>query len=121
MALCPVNKSFHDLVHAPPVYQAAAECPAVQATVSRQIAALEEELGLFERDSHGFHSTPAGNTLAVYAPVLLEYQKTAADRVRNSTGEEQINIRIGIGPYEALLIRPVLKLLVQLFPSIESI
>ncbi|MCI8455274.1 MAG: LysR family transcriptional regulator [Lachnospiraceae bacterium] len=101
--------------------KAAEECHVVQATVSRQIAALEEELGcrLFERDSHGVHATPAGNTLAIYAPVLLEYQKTVADRVRNSTGEEQINIRIGIGPYEALLIRPILKQLVQLFPSIK--
>lgn len=81
---------------------------------------LEEELGvqLFERDSHGVRTTPAGDMLAHYAPVFLEYQKTISERVRNASTSFDLNIRIGVGPYEHLLLRETLVALHRSFPDI---
>ena len=44
--------------------KAAEDCHVAQATISRQITMLEEELGckLFDRDSHGVQPTSAGAT-----------------------------------------------------------
>lgn len=100
--------------------KAAIDRHVVQATISRQISMLEEELGvkLFERDSHGVKTTPAGDMLAHYAPVFLEYQKTISERVRNASSEFDLNIRIGVGPYEHLLLRGPLQSLHRSFPDI---
>lgn len=90
--------------------KAAEDCHVVQATISRQISALEKELGckLFERDSHGVRTTPAGDMLAHYAPVFLEYQKAILDHVRNATASSRQTLRFGVGPYEHILIRNAL-------------
>lgn len=100
--------------------KAAEDRHVVQATISRQILTLEEELGvkLFERDSHGVRTTPAGDMLAHYAPVFLEYQKTISERVRNASTSFDLSIRIGVGPYEHLLLREPLVALHRSFPDI---
>lgn len=99
--------------------RAAEDCHVVQATISRQISMLEEEIGakLFERDSHGVRTTPAGDMLAHYAPVFLEYQKTIFSRVRNATTSSGRTLRIAVGPYEAALLREPLRALHHAFPS----
>lgn len=90
-----------------------------QATISRQIASLEEEIGvkLFERDSHTVSPTPAGSMMAHYAPVFLEYQKTILNRVRDAAVSFSNHIRIGVGPYEHLLLRSPLVKLHETFPK----
>ena len=103
--------------------KAAEDCHVAQATISRQITMLEEELGckLFDRDSHGVQPTPAGVTLAHYAPVFLEYQRNIAEQVRNAVTHSARNLRIGVGPYEHLLLRQPLCRLHQDYPSIEIV
>lgn len=98
--------------------KAAEDCHVVQATVSRQISMLEEELGvrLFARDSHGVRITSAGEMLAHYAPSFIEYQKVIAQRVSNASSYD-LNLRIGVGPYEHLLLRGNLKTFHQSFPN----
>jgi len=98
--------------------KAANDCHVVQATVSRQISLLEEEIGvkLFERDSHGVRVTPAGAMLAGYAPVFLEYQKSILSRVRSASASTERTLRIAVGPYEASLLRQPLQNLYQNFP-----
>ena len=99
--------------------KAAEDCHVVQATISRQISMLEEELGckLFERDSHGVRTTPAGAMLAHYVPVFLEYQKTIFDRVRNASDSGFTSLRFGVGPYEHLLLRKPLQMLRLAMPG----
>lgn len=99
--------------------KAAEDCHVVQATVSRQISMLEEELGckLFERDSHGVRVTPAGAMLAHYAPVFLEYQKTILDQMRNASDPGSARLRFGVGPYEHLLLRGPLSMLRLAMPE----
>jgi len=98
--------------------KAAEDCHVVQATVSRQISMLEEEVGakLFERDSHGVRTTPAGDMLAHYAPVFVEYQKTIFSRVRNASTGSDRTLRIAVGPYETGLLREPLRALHNAFP-----
>lgn len=100
--------------------KAAEDCHVAQATISRQITMLEEELGckLFDRDSHGVQPTSAGATLAHYAPVFLEYQRNISEQVRNAVTHSARNLRIGVGPYEHLLLRQPLCKLHQEHPSI---
>ncbi|MEA4934643.1 MAG: LysR family transcriptional regulator [Lawsonibacter sp.] len=99
--------------------KAAEDCHVVQATISRQISMLEEEIGakLFERDSHGVRTTPAGDMLAHYAPVFVEYQKTIFSRVRNASTSLGRTLRIAVGPYEVELLREPLRALHNAFPS----
>ncbi len=99
--------------------KAADELHVVQATVSRQISALEEEIGvkLFERDSHGVRPTISGEMFAKYAPVFLEYQKTIISRVRNAFFEVEHTLRLGVGPYESYLLREPLKALYKQYPK----
>lgn len=101
--------------------KAAEDCHVAQATISRQITMLEEELGckLFHRDSHGVQPTPAGATLAHYAPVFLEYQRNISQQVRNAVTQSVRNLRVGVGPYEHLLLRQPLQRLHREYPSIE--
>lgn len=99
--------------------KAAEDCHVVQATVSRQISMLEEELGvrLFARDSHGVRITSAGEMLANYAPAFIEYQKVIAQRVSNASSFD-LSLRIGVGPYEHLLLRGPLQAFHQSFPNV---
>jgi Transcriptional regulator len=101
--------------------KAAEECHVVQATISRQISMLEEEIGvkLFERDSHSVRTTPAGEMFAHYAPVFLEYQKMILSRVRNAASGSDWTLRIAVGPYEPYLLNEPLRALHAAFPSIH--
>ena len=56
-------------------------------TVSRTITALEEELGLVERDNRFIALTKAGETLREEAEQLLSAADTAAARVRAAAKE----------------------------------
>lgn len=102
--------------------KAAEDCHVTQATISRQISMLEQEIGckLFVRDSHGVKTTAAGETLAQYAPVLLEHQRTICEHVRNASSSTRRSLRIGVGPYEHLLLRQPLKVLHERLPDVQT-
>lgn len=101
--------------------KAAEDCHVAQATISRQIDMLEQEIGckLFIRDSHGVKTTAAGETLAQYAPVLLEHQRMISEHVRNASSSTRKSLRVGVGPYEHLLLRRPLQILHAQHPSIQ--
>ena len=91
--------------------KAAEDCHVVQATISRQIAALEAEIGtpLFFREKYGVSLTPAGQRLFATAHSLLEQYNEILFDCRKAGQDQLPKLRIGTGPYEAILLREVLK------------
>lgn len=93
-----------------------------QPTLGRQVAALEEELGLalFERAGRGLTLTPAGHELAEHVRAMAE----AAERValsasgRSETVDGDITLTAS-EVYSAFLLPPVLARLAQLHPGIR--
>ncbi|MBX3747725.1 MAG: LysR family transcriptional regulator [Verrucomicrobiae bacterium] len=69
-----------------------------QSALSRQIKALEEELGqcLLERHAHSVRLTPAGEILAREARELLQQADAVAERVR--TAGRNPRLRVGYAP-----------------------
>jgi LysR family transcriptional regulator, benzoate and cis,cis-muconate-responsive activator of ben and cat genes len=69
-----------------------------QPALSRQIKALEEELGqcLLERQAHSVRLTPAGQTLLREARELLRQADMVVERVR--TAGHTLRVRIGYAP-----------------------
>jgi DNA-binding transcriptional LysR family regulator len=69
-----------------------------QPALSRQIKALEDEIGqcLFERHAHSIKLTPAGTTLLREARELLSHADRLLERVRSS--EDTVRLRVGYAP-----------------------
>jgi DNA-binding transcriptional LysR family regulator len=69
-----------------------------QPALSRQIKALEEELGqcLLERQAHSIRLTPAGQTLLQESRELLQHADLVVERVRASG--RTLRLRIGYAP-----------------------
>lgn len=69
-----------------------------QPALSRQIKALEEELGqcLLERQAHSISLTPAGETLLREARALLAQAETLVEKVRNSA--QAVRLVVGYAP-----------------------
>ena len=78
--------------------KAAAECFIVQTSMTHQIAALEEELGvrLFERNSRSMELTQAGHVLLKEAQTLLAGAEHVADAVRMTAEGYDSILRLGI-------------------------
>ena len=74
------------------VSRAAHELNITQAAVSRQIRALEEDLGvsLFERRNRGVHLTESGRSLAFTLSNALGELASEADRLRGVAGVNQV-------------------------------
>ncbi len=93
-----------------------------QPTVGRQIAALEEELGLalFERVGNGLELTPAGAELAAHVRAM---QDAAAHMSRIAAGRSQaLDGMVRISASElvaAYLLEPVVRRLRREHPAIE--
>ena len=79
--------------------------------MGRQIAALEAEIGtpLFFREKYGVSLTPAGQRLFATAHSLLEQYNEILFDCRKAGRDQLPKLRIGTGPYEAILLREVLK------------
>jgi len=73
-----------------------------QPALSRQIKALEQEIGqsLLNRQAHSIRLTPAGQTLLQDARELLKHADEVVERVR-ATGRE-LRLRVGYAPSLAL-------------------
>jgi DNA-binding transcriptional LysR family regulator len=69
-----------------------------QPALSRQIKALEEEIGqcLLERQAHSIRLTPAGETLLHEARALLQQAGQVVERVRGSG--QGVRLRVGYAP-----------------------
>lgn len=101
--------------------RAAAELHMAQTAMSRQIAALEEELGcrLFERSNRSVQLTPAGRRfLEGVGPLLALYDETLREtrRTGRSIGGE---LRIGIGQYEGKFVSALVEEFCQAYPQVE--
>src|SRR5215831_8172836 len=77
-----------------------------QPALSRQIKALEQEIGqsLLERQAHSIRLTPAGETLLQEARELLKHADGVVERVR-ATGR-RVRLRVGYAPSLASGILP---------------
>lgn len=69
-----------------------------QSALSRQIKALEDEIGqcLLERQAHSIRLTSAGETLLDEARELLRHAEAVLERVRTAGGE--LRLRVGYAP-----------------------
>src|SRR5688572_25567265 len=69
-----------------------------QPALSRQIKALEEEIGqcLLERHAHSISLTPAGAALLLEARELLQHAEQVLERVRSSA--QTVRLRVGYAP-----------------------
>ena len=100
--------------------RAAEECYVSQTVISRQISALEEELGvlLFYRNNRQVELTPAGVYFFDEAIFIIQYIKSATDNVKKlSSGYEGI-LKLGIGPYEPDLVQPIVCRFTEKYPKI---
>src|SRR5512139_2436551 len=69
-----------------------------QPALSRQIKALEEEIGqcLLERQAHSIRLTPVGETLLREAGELLQHSEQVLERVR--AAGRGVSLRVGYAP-----------------------
>lgn len=106
------NKSFE---------KAAQEHHVVRSTISRQIAALEKELGspLFYRDPHKVELTPAGKRLYSASHGYMRQFSYINENVHNLMNQQEHRLMIGGGPYEFALIRDLVARYQQIDPDIE--
>ena len=100
--------------------KAATECFIVQTAMSRQISALEEELGveLFKRNTRSVELTVVGKEFYWHALKLLSDYEHAIERVNLVSKNQSNSLRIGIGPYEQALLQPILKQFVKKNPDV---
>lgn len=100
--------------------KAASECYIVQTAMSRQISALEEELGvtLFKRDTRSVELTSVGKEFYWHALKIIADYEHAIERVNLIATNQSSSLRIGIGPYEQALLQPVLKQFVKKYPDV---
>ena len=91
-----------------------------QASMSRQIAALEKELGvkLFERNSRNVELTLEGKEFYWHAQSILNNYNYAVEQIANVERNKSI-VRIGLGPYEHALAQPVIKKFTEQNPSVK--
>ncbi|MEA4920087.1 MAG: LysR family transcriptional regulator [Clostridiaceae bacterium] len=92
-----------------------------QATMSRQIKALEQEIGapLFLRTQYGVTLTEPGKYLYDRATSYIEQYDDIIEGCRKSSALPFSKLRLGTGPYEHLLMYKPLQLLLDRFPFVQ--
>ena len=101
--------------------KAAQELHVVQSTVSRQIALLEEELGvqLFYRDTHTVRLTPAGERLSRSSVSYLTQFDKINENVRNLLHREEQRLHVVLGPFEHFQVEKAVRLFKTVVPDLE--
>lgn len=101
--------------------KAAEICHITQATMSRQIASLEAEVGvpLFIRSKSGVQLTDAGMVLFNSATSYQEQYRDILRACRKASKSLFPRLRIASGPYEYLLINSALRKLSDTYPTAE--
>ena len=99
--------------------KAARECYIVQTAMSRQIAALESELGvqLFIRNTRSVELTEAGREFYSYAVNALDNYTKGIERAKKIAKDYDSTLKIGIGPQEHPLLEPLLKQFMEKYPQ----
>ena len=114
-------KMFLSVSHTLNFTRTAAEFFMSQPTVSNQIRALENELGvaLLNRSSHHVSLTEAGSEYVGYATKILETQAAAELRLRNLSDNRPGYIRIAMLSSSAMFFSEVLKSYSQEYPQVH--
>lgn len=101
--------------------KAAEDCHVTQSTISKQILALEEELGaqLFVRDHRMVMLTPAGARLANDAEDYMEQYRMINESIRKLHLELDAQLTIGVGPWEFAILNKPLGIFTQRYPHVE--
>ena len=101
--------------------KAAEDCHVVQSTVSKQVAALEQELGapLLIRDKQSVRLTPAGQRLATTGDAMLAQYRTLDETARNLVNQMEHKFRLVIGPFEAPLLTKLVSRYRQAVPDVD--
>lgn len=99
-------KSFIHVARAGSFNRAAAELYIAQPALSRQIAKLEEEIGvpLFVRHGRGVRLTAAGARLLERAEIITQMVGETGEHVRASVDEERGYLAVGLPPTMGALI-----------------
>lgn len=101
--------------------RAAERCRVAQPSLSAQIAAAEDALGvrLFERDSHGVRLTAAGEVLVVRARRVLREADDLVDAARRLQDPLAGTLRVGVIPTVAPYLLPeIVPALHKAFPRL---
>lgn len=101
--------------------RAAEECHVAQTVMSRQIASLEEELGvqLLYRNNRQVELTPAGLLFYDESIYILQYYYGALERTRKTAVGYKGALKIGVGPYEMDLLPERLIRMTEHYPEIS--
>ena len=102
--------------------KAAEECHVVQTAVSKQIASLENSLGvkLFERDTRNVILTKAGEVFLKHAILLLDHYYSAVLDVRSVASSSQSYLNVAYwGIWEQLLFPDFLKQYRKIQPKVK--
>ncbi|MGN0799037.1 MAG: LysR family transcriptional regulator [Christensenellales bacterium] len=101
--------------------KAAKDCHVVQSTMSKQIAALEKELGvqLFYRNSHSVTLTPAGQRLSQNADRYANQYRQINTSVKKLMIEYDGTLKIGCGLFESHIVLKAIETFVHAHPTIE--
>ena len=101
--------------------KAATVCHMTQATISRQMQQLEEEIGvpLFTRSTKGITLTPAGEYLHNRASSYIEEYKDIVEGCRSVGNVPFSNLRLSGGLYESLLIVEPINELKRRFNNVK--
>ncbi len=92
-----------------------------QATMSRQMQQLEEEIGvpLLTRSTRGIELTPAGQYLHDRAPSYLEEYQDIVEGCRSVGDVPFSNLRLAGGPYESMLIIDPINELKKVYSNVK--
>ena len=103
--------------------KAAEECQVTQATLSRQIRVLENEIGieLFKREKNRVQLTPGGTYLLHASRKFLEMHQDILIGCKMAEEGVETPFRIALGPYEHFLLEPMLLQFFEEFPQTQPI
>ena len=101
--------------------KAAEDCHVVQSTMSKQIAALEKELGvlLFARNGSQVTLTPAGERLQKVAERYANQYRAINASAHKLVLELTDSLKLGFGFFEAFLIQDTLRAFSSKYPTVD--
>lgn len=101
--------------------KAAETCHVTQATMSRQIKALEDEIGvpLFIRRKTGIELTSSGEYLLNVSKRFMQQHQDIILGCQEAAKQSIIRFRIALGPYEHILFKQILPEFLEQFPDAQ--
>ncbi len=118
---------FHAVARDGNLTRAAADLGKTPQTLSHQIRALEEELGvgLFDRRGRRLVLTPAGAQVLTYAEEIFSLGQELVDSVEAHSGDRPIRLRVGVADVlpkriAYALVNPALELAKEVRPTFRE-